>query len=136
MSAHLVSRRAMLGAGCGFAASIMLGSSVRAQDKQLRVFWWGSQERADRTNKAVDAFRAANAGIDRITTKALPVETVAAAWKNLTFTADPIASSLQKSKDDAVAAGLLDEVDLHGIYDLSILNRVLAERGLPQVEGL
>jgi NitT/TauT family transport system substrate-binding protein len=82
------------------------------------------------------AQQAANAGIDRITTKALPVETVAAAWKNLTFTADPIASSLQKSKDDAVAAGLLDEVDLHGIYDLSILNRVLAERGLPQVEGL
>jgi NitT/TauT family transport system substrate-binding protein len=82
------------------------------------------------------AQQAANAGIDRITTKALPAETVAAAWKNLTFTADPIASSLQKSKDDAVAAGLLDEVDLHGIYDLSILNRVLAERGLPQVEGL
>jgi multiple sugar transport system substrate-binding protein len=64
MSAHLVSRRALLGAGCGFAASAMLGSPVRAQDKQLRVFWWGSQERADRTNKAVDAFRTANAGID------------------------------------------------------------------------
>ena len=77
-----------------------------------------------------------NAGIERITTKALPAEVISAAWENLTYTVDPIASSLQKSKDDAVAVGLLDDVDLTGIYDLSILNKVLAERGLPEVEGL
>jgi NitT/TauT family transport system substrate-binding protein len=52
------------------------------------------------------------------------------------FTSDPIASSLAKSKDDAVEAGLLDDVDLEGIYDLTLLNELLAERGAAEVEGL
>ena len=59
-----------------------------------------------------------------------------AAWENLTFTPDPIASSLEKSKDDAVEAGLLDDVDLDGIYDLDILNELLQERGEQEVAGL
>ena len=42
---------------------------------------------------------------------------------------DPIASSLQESADDAIAVGLLEQVDLDGIYDLTLLNEVLAERG-------
>ena len=33
---------------------------------------------------------------------------IAAAWKNLTFTDDPIASSLEKSADDAQSLGLLE----------------------------
>jgi sulfonate transport system substrate-binding protein len=82
------------------------------------------------------AQEATNAGIEAITTKRLPAETIAGAWKNLTFTPDPIASSLEKSKDDAVGVGLLDDVDLDGIYDLSILNELLAERGEPEVHGL
>jgi len=77
-----------------------------------------------------------NAGIERITTAALAPEIIAGAWENLTFTPDPIASSLQGSKDDAVAVGLLEDVDLTGIYDLDILNEALAERGLPEVAGL
>ena len=67
-----------------------------------------------------------NDGIEADTTNRLPDETIAAAWENLTFTPDPIASSLEKSKDDAVEAGLLDDLDLGGIYDLSILNELLA----------
>ena len=77
-----------------------------------------------------------NDGIEAITTKRLDDATISGAWENLTFTPDPIASSLQKSKDDAVDAGLLDDVDLDGIYDLTILNDVLTERGEDQVEGL
>ncbi len=79
-----------------------------------------------------------NAGIERITTKALADETIAGAWANLEFTLDPIASSLQGSADDAVAVELLEPVDLTdpGIYDLTLLNEVLAERGLSAVEGL
>lgn len=76
-----------------------------------------------------------NAGIERITTKALAAETMAGAWENLVFTSDPIAASLAKSKDDAVAVGLLDEVDLTGIYDLTLLNELLSDRGLAEVEG-
>jgi multiple sugar transport system substrate-binding protein len=65
MSAYSVSRRALLGAGAGIAAASLLGlRPASAQQKDIRVFWWGSQERADRTNRAVDAFKKANAGID------------------------------------------------------------------------
>jgi sulfonate transport system substrate-binding protein len=77
-----------------------------------------------------------NDGIEEITTKRLADNIIAGAWQNLEFTPDPVAASLQKSADDAVAVGLLDEVDLEGIYDLSILNELLAERGEPEVDGL
>jgi hypothetical protein len=42
------------------------------------------------------------------------------------ITPDPIASSLERFKDDAVEAGLLDD-DLQGIYDLTILNELPAD---------
>ncbi len=77
-----------------------------------------------------------NAGIKRITTKTLPDATIAGSWDKMRFTADPIASSLVKSKDDAVSAGLLKPVDLSGIYDLTLLNQDLADRHQPQVQGL
>ena len=79
---------------------------------------------------------ATNDGIEAITSQRIPDEVIEAAWANLEFTHDPIAASLQQSKDDAVALGLLDEVDLEGIYDLSILNGLLAERGEDEVTGL
>ena len=74
-----------------------------------------------------------NDGIEAITQNRLADETIAGAFEHLTFTVDPIASSLQGSADDAIAVGLLDDVDLTGIYDLSLLNDVLAERGLEPV---
>ncbi|HET6950083.1 MAG TPA: ABC transporter substrate-binding protein, partial [Acidimicrobiales bacterium] len=77
-----------------------------------------------------------NTGIENVTTSRLADDTIAGAWENLTFTADPIAASLEGSKDDAVEVGLLDEVDLAGIYDLTILNELLAERGAEEVDGL
>jgi NitT/TauT family transport system substrate-binding protein len=77
-----------------------------------------------------------NDGIEADTTNRLEDETIAGAWENLTFTPDPIASSLEKSKDDAVEVELLEDVDLGGIYDLTILNELLADRGKEQVDGL
>ena len=70
-----------------------------------------------------------NAEIKRITTKALATEVLDRAWKNIEITTDPVAASLKKSADDAVAAGLLKEVDLKGIYDLTLLREVLSSRG-------
>ena len=63
-------------------------------------------------------------------------DTIATSFGNLTFTLDPVAASLQGSADDAIAVGLLDPVDLTGIYDLTLLNEVLEARGQPAVEGL
>ena len=58
-----------------------------------------------------------------------------AAWENLVFTLDPIASSLAKSAEDAEDVGLLDPVELDGIYDLTLLNEVLADRGRRRGRG-
>lgn len=83
-----------------------------------------------------EAQKAANDAIERLTGKRLASGLVADAWKNMLFTNDPIASSLRKSADDAAAFGFLDlgGVKLDGIYDLSILNRVLASSGASQVQ--
>ena len=78
---------------------------------------------------------AVNKGIEQLTGKALSKATIDGAWKNLTFTYDPIASSLRKSAKDAFDAGLLGrkEPNLKGIYQLSILNKVLSELMLAPV---
>lgn len=70
-----------------------------------------------------------NAALEKLTGKPLKPEVLDAAVKNITFTNDPIASSLIGSADHAVKVGLLDPVDLNGIYDLTILNEVLAAKG-------
>lgn len=74
--------------------------------------------------------------IEAVTGARLPANVIAAAWENLTFTWDPIAASLAKSAADATEAGLLDPVDLEGIYDLQVLNELLAERGESSVGAL
>jgi NitT/TauT family transport system substrate-binding protein len=77
-----------------------------------------------------------NDQITSATDKALPTEVLDAAWENLKFTVDPIASSLMRSADEAVALGLLDEVDLQGIYRLDLLNGALTAKGESEVRGL
>jgi NitT/TauT family transport system substrate-binding protein len=71
--------------------------------------------------------------IGKLTGKPLPGEVVAAAWKSMTFTNDPLASSLLTGAEHAKAAGLLDEVDLDGLYELGPVNSVLAQRGAAKV---
>jgi NitT/TauT family transport system substrate-binding protein len=84
------------------------------------------------TNDA-DAQKAANAQIAALTGKALKDDVVAAAFKNMTFTDDPIASSLYTSAQHAEDVGLLKKVDLTGIYDLGPLNELLKADGQPAV---
>jgi NitT/TauT family transport system substrate-binding protein len=73
------------------------------------------------------------AALSDLTGSELPEGTLAAAWTNLEFTVDPIASSLAMSASHATDLGLLDPVDLTGIYDLRLLNQVLADEGKAQV---
>jgi NitT/TauT family transport system substrate-binding protein len=78
-----------------------------------------------------------NDEIEKLTSKKLGTDLLSAAWKNLTFTPDPIASSLQKSATDAEAIGLLkDPGDLSKLYDLTLLNEVLQSQGQAPVKGL
>jgi NitT/TauT family transport system substrate-binding protein len=68
-----------------------------------------------------------------ITGSALPAPILVAAWEELTFTVDPIASSLLQSAANAKAVGLLDSDDLDGIYALDLLDQVLAAAGATPV---
>jgi len=84
------------------------------------------------TNNA-DAQKAANAQLAALSGKPLKDDILAAAFKNLTFTDDPIASSLYASAQHAQDVGLLKPVDLKGIYDLGPLNELLKADGKPAV---
>ena len=60
------------------------------------------------------------------TGKTLTIAALDRAWKNLEFTNDPLASTLNTSAQSAVTAGLLNlHGSLKGIYDLSLENAVL-----------
>ncbi|MDT0266317.1 ABC transporter substrate-binding protein [Streptomyces sp. DSM 44915] len=63
----------------------------------------------------------------------LPAEVLDPAFANVEFVNDPLAETLLTGAENATEVGLLDETDLTGIYDLSILNRVLAEQDQPEV---
>jgi NitT/TauT family transport system substrate-binding protein len=71
--------------------------------------------------------------IGELTGSELDPAILAAAWENLVFTDDPIASSLAESAAHAEEVGLLDPVDLDGIYDLSMLNEVLSAQGMEEI---
>src|SRR6202167_5389300 len=68
----------------------------------------------------------ANAELTEFTGKALKASIVAAAWKEITFTDDPDASSLTSDASEAQSLGLLKPVSLTGIFDLTPLNTALA----------
>ena len=75
-----------------------------------------------------------NAGIAKVTGQAMSLDTIRASWGNMTFTFDPLASTMSKEADNAKSVGLLDSsVKLDGIYDLSILNKLLNAAGRPTV---
>ncbi len=77
----------------------------------------------------------ANAEIERLTGKALTPAVLDMAWSRLRATYDPISASLLQSAEGAYTAGFLKEKpDLSGIYDLTLLNQVLAEQGLGPVK--
>jgi NitT/TauT family transport system substrate-binding protein len=71
----------------------------------------------------------ANAELAAFTGKPLSAGIVAAAFKEITFTDDPDASSLTGDASQAVSLGLLKPVSLSGIFDLAPLNQVLAAAG-------
>ena len=80
-----------------------------------------------------DAQATVEKAIADLTHAKLPAGTLAAAWHQLTFTVDPIASSLSVSAQHATKLGLLKDAKLDGIYDLTLLNEVLREHGDPEV---
>ncbi len=82
-----------------------------------------------------EAKRLLNGEIRRLTGKALPTRVLDDSFSRLEVTYDPVSRSLFGSADAAFELGFLgkENPDLSGIYDLTPLNEVLAEQGLPPV---
>src|SRR5580693_1379941 len=78
----------------------------------------------------------ANAELAAVSGKSLPPAIVAASFDQITFTNDPIASSLITDASNAVSVGLLTPVpSLSAIYDLGPLNKLLTADGQPRVSS-
>ncbi|MFJ4205193.1 aliphatic sulfonate ABC transporter substrate-binding protein [Streptomyces sviceus] len=78
---------------------------------------------------------AANKQLEADSGKALKAEVLDPAWKSIQFTNDPLAATLNTEAEHAVKAGLLKKPDLNGIYDLTILNKVLKADGESPVDA-
>lgn len=110
---------------------------LQANPEVVRNLLAGHVEAVSWVNEnTAEAKAVVNAAIEELTGKALAPATIDGAWPNLEFTVDPIAASLQSSATDAVAVGLLEPVELDGIYSLDLLNDVLEAEGLEAVSGL
>jgi NitT/TauT family transport system substrate-binding protein len=97
------------------------------------------QVHVDETNRINEdpdqALRIFNAELEKLTGKTIPEDELREGFSRMTLTWDPISNSLFQSADDAYEIGFFDErPDLSGIYDLTLLNDVLAEKGLPMVQ--
>ena len=79
---------------------------------------------------------AAQAGLVTSGAPSLDQAVVDEAWSKLTFTFDPIASSLAQGAANAYALGLLDQqpLDLRGLLRLEPLNEVLGELDIPVIQ--
>jgi NitT/TauT family transport system substrate-binding protein len=86
--------------------------------------------------KAINEF---NTELKKITGKTIANDVLTNALTKLEFTFDPIKISLFKDANDAYDLGFLAKgnarPDLSNIYDLTNLNKVLAEKNLPSIEN-
>ncbi|HYY66152.1 MAG TPA: ABC transporter substrate-binding protein [Nitrososphaeraceae archaeon] len=87
-----------------------------------------------------DAIKIFNTELKKITGKTIPADELREALTRLEITYDPLKISLFRSANNAYDVGLLAQgkprPDLSGIFDLTLLNQVLTEKGLTPIEGV
>lgn len=83
-----------------------------------------------------EAMQVFNAELEKLTRKTIPEDEFEEGFSRMTLTWDPVKKSLFQSANDAFDIGFLgsERPDLSGIYDLSLLNKVLGEKGLPEIQ--
>lgn len=81
------------------------------------------------------AAKVANDELNSLTGKPLKPAVLDSTFKNVTFTNDPVATSLIEGAKHAEEVGLLEKTDLNGIYDLTTLNEILKAGGKAQVNA-
>lgn len=80
-----------------------------------------------------------NAGLQALTGSSVDEAILPAAWDELTFTDNPLKTTLVESAAHAVSVGLLEQSAIDGaggfdpLYDLTLLNKVRKDAGLPAV---
>lgn len=79
------------------------------------------------------AARSANATLTKALGSGLAPDVLTASFQETIFTNDPGVQSLNDQVRKAVSVGLLQPLNLDGIFDLSLLNRELAAVGQPPV---
>jgi len=88
------------------------------------------------TDAAIKAF---NTEFQKLTGKTLKENELRQAWSRIQFTYDPLKLSLFQEADNSYDIGFLAKgkprPDLSGIYDLTILNEVLKDKGLQPTGG-
>jgi NitT/TauT family transport system substrate-binding protein len=84
--------------------------------------------------KSPDVQATVNAALKKLSGKSLKPAVLASAFAALTPTVDPVASSLKTDLEHGVEIGVTKQADVKGIYDLTILNKLLKAAGKPEVE--
>jgi NitT/TauT family transport system substrate-binding protein len=88
------------------------------------------------TDAAIKAF---NTEFQKLTGKTIPENELKQAWSRIQFTYDPLKLSLFQGANSAYDIGFLAKgkprPDVSGIYDLTILNQVLKDKGLQPIGG-
>jgi NitT/TauT family transport system substrate-binding protein len=92
----------------------------------------------ENNSKVAQVVNAFNNGLKQITGKTIPNDEIREALTRMSFTYDPLKQSLYKIADDANSLGLIhnikdNKLNLTGIYDLTLLNKVLKEKGLKDI---
>jgi NitT/TauT family transport system substrate-binding protein len=90
-------------------------------------------------NNTAEAGKEFNAQLKKITGQEISENVLNTAYGNLEITYDPLKLTLFKSANDAYDLGFIekgkDRPNLSGIYDTTILNEVLAEKGLKPIDN-
>ncbi len=86
--------------------------------------------------KVINAF---NNGLKQITGKTIPNDDLKEAFARTDFTYDPLIVSWYKIGNDANSLGFISntkgkKLDISEIYDLTLLNKVLQEKGLQKIQ--
>ncbi|MBI2819732.1 MAG: ABC transporter substrate-binding protein [Acidobacteria bacterium] len=116
---------------------VMVSTKFLRDHRDLVKKWVRAHvELTDWINKNLpQAKRVLNEEIKKETTKALPDAVLDDSFSRMQITYDPLRSSLLNSAQQAFEAGFLgrEKPNLSGIYDLTILNEVLKEKGVSAI---
>ena len=133
----LVNEGTLWGGGKFLTTTVIVRTAfLKDHPDVVKNFLKGHVEATDFVNQnPTEAQQAANQAITQLTGKGLSSAVITSAWKNLTFTWDPLASTLRQEADDAKTVGLLQNTNLKGLVDVAVLNQVLKADGKSTVSG-